>query len=55
MPGYQGYIPRIGTTELGLGSRYHTNTGLGFKTFYNETAKRANMNGEPICLERYVL
>jgi hypothetical protein len=36
MPGYQGYVPRIGQTELGLGCRYATSTKQGFEAFYNQ-------------------
>lgn len=33
MPGYTGFIPRIGTTELGLGATYHRTTERGLNDF----------------------
>lgn len=39
MPGYQGYIPRIRPTELGLGCRYHTATKNGLEAFSSETMR----------------
>ncbi|XP_064616386.1 ciliary microtubule inner protein 2B-like [Liolophura sinensis] len=39
MPGYQGYIPRIRPTELGLGCRYHTATKNGLEAFSGETMR----------------
>jgi hypothetical protein len=34
IPGYRGFIPRIGVTELGLGGRYHNTTESGLSQFY---------------------
>jgi len=45
MPGYTGHVPRIGTTELGLGTRYHETTKKGFETFARAfTARDAPSN-----------
>lgn len=42
IPGYQGYIPRIYPTEVGLGQRYHCSTNSGLKLFTREqTFQRA--------------
>jgi hypothetical protein len=38
IPGYRGYIPRIKSTELGLGCRYHETTEKGLNRFVQETA-----------------
>lgn len=38
VPGYCGYIPRIKTTEQGLGARYHMSTKNGLELFAQETA-----------------
>jgi hypothetical protein len=48
MPGYRGYIPRIGNTELGLGARYHEITKQGLQTFWNETNQHALRQSAPI-------
>ncbi|WAR30968.1 CJ082-like protein [Mya arenaria] len=54
MPGYNGYIPRVKPTELGLGHRYHVACDNGFSQFVRETAKHAeNTSGTlPRALER---
>lgn len=36
IPGYQGYIPRIYPTEVGLGQRYHDSTNSGLDLFQRE-------------------
>lgn len=41
MPGYNGYIPRVKPTELGLGHRYHVASGNGFNDFVRETARHS--------------
>ncbi|KAL4218967.1 hypothetical protein ACF0H5_021553 [Mactra antiquata] len=41
MPGYNGYIPRVKPTELGLGHRYHVACDNGFSQFVRETAKHS--------------
>lgn len=50
IPGYQGYIPRIGTTELGLGGRYHVTTGRGLGAFSAEREHHEACSKEPINL-----
>lgn len=52
IPGYEGYIPRIGTTEIGLGSRYHTATGDGLRTFKNEKEYHEAVMQQPIDLSK---
>ncbi|ESO92829.1 hypothetical protein LOTGIDRAFT_150295 [Lottia gigantea] len=55
IPGYQGYVPRIGTTEIGLGQRFHESTKLGFEQFINETRRHGNLSkAEPISIDRPV-
>ncbi|XP_045202617.1 protein FAM166B-like isoform X2 [Mercenaria mercenaria] len=41
IPGYNGYIPRIKPTELGLGHRYHVACDNGFSQFVRETARQS--------------
>ncbi|CAF0917529.1 unnamed protein product [Didymodactylos carnosus] len=48
IPGYQGYIPRIRPTELGLGARYHETTRKGLNRFALET--QHSMTNWPISL-----
>ena len=50
IPGYEGYIPRIGTTELGLGGRYHVTTGDGLRAFKAEKDFHEAINSQPINL-----
>lgn len=50
IPGYRGYVPRIGQTELGLGNRYNTTTRLGFEAFYAQ--QQANRSSEPLSITR---
>ncbi|XP_013397128.1 protein FAM166B [Lingula anatina] len=52
IPGYKGFIPRIGTTELGLGGRYHTTTKNGLESFAKETMHHFAVQQEPIKVER---
>lgn len=54
MPGYQGYIPRIHTTELGLGCRYHEMTKNGLEAFQAEAAQRHASIEAPFTIERQV-
>lgn len=37
IPGYRGYIPRIGPTDLNLGLRYHQATKKGLNRFAVES------------------
>ncbi|PAA46132.1 hypothetical protein BOX15_Mlig000939g5 [Macrostomum lignano] len=37
IPGYQGYVPRVYTTQAGLGCRYHEMTRNGLEMFNSET------------------
>ena len=52
IPGYEGYIPRIGTTELGLGGRYHVATGDGLKAFKAEKDFHEAISKQPIDLNK---
>jgi len=54
IPGYNGYVPRVKPTELGLGHRYHVASDNGFGQFVRETARHAqNIGGTlPKALER---
>lgn len=45
IPGYRGYIPRIKTTEQGLGCRYNQTTRKGLELFVQETAQHARTAG----------
>lgn len=45
IPGYYGYIPRIKTTEQGLGCRYNQSTKQGLEMFVHETAAHARSVG----------
>jgi hypothetical protein len=45
IPGYNGFIPRQGVSELGLGARYHTICDKSFNTFYDETEAHAERIG----------
>lgn len=40
IPGYKGFVPRIYTTELGLGCRYHDMTKNGLESFYSNLYRR---------------
>lgn len=57
MPGYRGYIPRIKTTEKGLGCRYNQTTKKGLEMFVQETANHARVAGAeiPQALKRYIV
>ena len=48
IPGYRGYIPRINTTEQGLGCRYNQTTKKGLEMFVRETAQHAQVNGSDL-------
>ncbi|XP_070540758.1 ciliary microtubule inner protein 2B-like [Ptychodera flava] len=48
MPGYRGFIPRAGVTELGLGSRYHTVCKDSLEVFEHETNRHASKIGRPV-------
>ena len=52
MPGYCGYIPRIYTTEQGLGCRYNQMTQNGLETFKAEQDHYRHNQHQPITLER---
>jgi len=56
IPGYHGYIPRIKTTEQGLGCRYNQSTKQGLEMFVHETAAHARSVGGdlPKSLKRYI-
>jgi len=43
IPGYKGFIPRVNTTEIGLGTRFTEQTKNGLDWFYAEHARRAAM------------
>ena len=45
IPGYRGYIPRVRTTELGLGTRYHDMTKNGLDSFYTARYDREKKYG----------
>jgi len=45
IPGYRGYIPRVRTTELGLGTRYHEMTKNGLDYFYTARHDREKKYG----------
>jgi len=45
IPGYRGYIPRVRTTEIGLGSRYHEMTKNGLDNFYAARYEREAQYG----------
>lgn len=41
MPGYRGFIPRQGVTELGLGTRYHVVCDKSLNAFHDATDKHS--------------
>lgn len=47
IPGYRGFVPRIYTTELGLGCRYHDMTRNGLESFYGNLNRR-QLNGKSV-------
>jgi len=47
IPGYQGYIPRIYPTEVGLGQRYHCSTRSGLDLFDREQGHHKAINSNP--------
>lgn len=48
IPGYQGFVPRIGPTEIGLGQRYHNRTELGLRDFGREQMKDRTAKSAPV-------
>ena len=52
IPGYQGYIPRIYTTEQGLGCRYHQMTKNGLDLFAGEQSFYHGAQNKPVTIER---
>ncbi|XP_071828608.1 ciliary microtubule inner protein 2B-like [Apostichopus japonicus] len=42
VPGYQGFIPRQGVTEIGLGTRYHVVCDKSFNAFHDATERHAS-------------
>lgn len=52
IPGYQGYVPRIHTTELGLGCRYHQMTKNGLEAFQGEQDFHRASQSAPISINR---
>ncbi|XP_002739701.1 ciliary microtubule inner protein 2B-like [Saccoglossus kowalevskii] len=48
MPGYRGFIPRKGVTELGLGGRYHTVCKDSLEVFDHETQRHMAKIGKPV-------
>lgn len=48
MPGYRGYIPRKGVTELGLAGRYHSVCKDSLEVFENETRRHLSKIGKPV-------
>jgi len=66
VPGYRGYIPRVRTTEVGLGTRYHEMTKNGLENFYTARYEREKRYGplpdtfgaqrhEPARIKRFVM
>lgn len=54
MPGYNGYIPRIYTTEMGLGCRYNNMTRNGLHMFKAEQDAHFDTMSQPINVKAYV-
>ena len=52
IPGYQGYVPRVYTTELGLGVRYHEMTKNGLEAFDDEQHMHKKSQSAPITINR---
>lgn len=50
IPGYQGYVPRVYTTELGLGVRYHEMTKNGLEAFNEEQHMHKKAQSAPITI-----
>ena len=48
MPGYNGYIPRIYTTEMGLGCRYNNMTRNGLHMFRAEQDAHFETMRQPV-------
>uniref|UniRef100_A0A0B6YVV5 Protein FAM166B n=1 Tax=Arion vulgaris TaxID=1028688 RepID=A0A0B6YVV5_9EUPU len=44
IPGYEGYVPRINTTDMGLGKRYHCSTDSGLELFAREQQHHKMVN-----------
>jgi len=53
IPGYRGFIPRINTTEMGLGCRYNQTTKQGLESFWNETNFHAANRSAPVTINRH--
>lgn len=45
LPGYMGFVPRIGPTEIGLGQRYHTRTQYGLDAFARDQSRHNDYLG----------
>ncbi|XP_072042046.1 ciliary microtubule inner protein 2B-like [Amphiura filiformis] len=52
IPGYKGFIPRQGVSELGLGSRYHTMCDKSLNVFYDETQTHRSKISNPLSRTR---
>jgi hypothetical protein len=39
IPGYQGYIPRVHVSDVGLGERFHAMAKSGYEALYTERDK----------------
>lgn len=52
IPGYMAYVPRIYTTEAGLGCRYHDMTKNGLEMFCKERQRRLNSKLAPLTIDR---
>lgn len=52
IPGYMAYVPRIYTTEAGLGCRYHDMTQNGLNMFCKERQRRVESKSAPITINR---
>lgn len=48
IPGYQGFVPRIRPTEIGLGQRYHVRTEQGLQDFGREQYRDRTMKSAPV-------
>ena len=48
IPRYDGFVPRVWTTEAGLGKRYHEMTKNGLADFRHEVARHFDILQQPI-------
>lgn len=48
IPRYEGFIPRVWTTEAGLGCRYHEMTKNGLAAFRHEVREHFKILQQPI-------